>query len=242
MGGTLERVSYSTPDTGGQGPAAAAFSAAKEAAGPAQVVTAAATVGHREGRRFMHCHAAWLDAEGELHAGHLWPETTVGSVPVHAAVHLLPGVDLVSGQDPETGMAVFTPRPGGPADTAVEPGPRAVLARVKPGEDITEAAEDLCRRNGFDRAVVRASLGSLVGADLRRGEGLLRADGPATEVVGLTGVLRRTGDGTFAGELSAVLVDRHGAVHAGRLARGRNLVAVTFELLVTEEGGDGGRG
>ncbi|GAB3713579.1 PCC domain-containing protein [Nocardiopsis nanhaiensis] len=244
MGGTLDRVSYSTPDAAASSSSAVGFSPVKEAVAPAQLVTASATLGHREGRRFMHCHAAWLDSEGELHAGHLWPETTVGAVPVHAVVHLLPGVDLVSEEDPETGMPVFTPRTGTHHSVvgSADPTARAVLSRVRPGEEITGAVEEVCRRHGFDLAVVHASLGSLIGADLHRRDGLVYVDGPATEVVNATGTLRATDCGGFDGELSTVLVDRHGAVHAGRLARGRNLVAVTFELLVTEEtpGGEHG--
>jgi hypothetical protein len=42
-------------------------------------------------------------------------------------------------------------------------------------------------------------------------------------------------NGSVQASASAVVVDRHGQVHAGPLIRGHNPVAVTFELLIIEE-------
>ncbi|WP_326731670.1 PCC domain-containing protein [Streptomyces phaeochromogenes] len=235
MGGTLSRVSYCVPAICTDGSVPLTYSATREAETPAQLLTASVTFGQRDGERFMHCHAAWMDARGNVSAGHLWPETLIGDVPVYAVIHTLPDADLISSTDPETSMPTFVPtaRPLA-ADTPRSAGSRAVMSRVGPGEDLTQAAVEICREYGFAQAVVRASLGSLVGARLRQGNEMQVVDGPGTEVVSVAGRLHVRGD-TVDGELATILVDRHGQVHAGQLVRGHNIVAITFELFITEE-------
>lgn len=235
MGGTLARISYCTPDTS-TGEAALSYSPTREAAAPAHLITASVTLGHRDGERFAHCHAAWFDARGQLQAGHLWPATSTGPTPIHAAVHLLPDVAPRSTIDSETGMPVFTPyRAAGCPGRAVQHARRAVLSRIKPGEDLIGAASAICHESGFAAGEIRASLGSLVGARLRQGNRVTAIDGPATEVITITGTLHTTVDCGYDGELSTILVDRHGTVHAGTLVPGDNLVAATFELFIAEE-------
>jgi len=232
-GGVFDRISHCIPACSADGSTAMSYSDRREAKVPAQLLTASATVGYRDGERFMHCHAAWLDADGEIRAGHLWPETTIGPVPMYAVMHTLPGVSLLSSHDPETKMPTFVPHGEGTGSLA-EHGKglsRSGVCRILPNEDIVEAAEAVCESLGFEHAVVRASLGSFVGAHLQHGDDEdVLVDGPATEVVNVVGTVNR--DNT---ELSTILVDRHGAVHAGRLIRGRNLVAVTFELFIVED-------
>jgi predicted DNA-binding protein with PD1-like motif len=106
------------------------------------------------------------------------------------------------------------------------------MCRVRPGEDITAAVRRVCAERGFRTAVVRAGVGSLVGACLRRGDGVLDVDGPATELATIAGHVR--GDVADL-ELSAMVVDRHGEVQRGVLVPGRNPVAITFELLIFED-------
>ncbi|MEU3274901.1 DUF296 domain-containing protein [Saccharomonospora sp. NPDC006951] len=229
MGGTLSGISYCVPAAGTDGSTAVAYSPTRHARTPAQLLAASATFGRRDGKPFLHCHASWLDADGTLRGGHLWQDTTIGDVPVYVVVHTLPGVELTSATDPETRMPVFTPAPA-PARRA---GGNVVVSRVRPGEDLSIAAEEIRAEQGFPRAIVRAGLGSLVGARLCGAATVWHVDGPGTEVVSVAGTVSR--DGRAA--LSAILVDRHGVVHAGRLLRGHNLVAVTFELLLTRDGG-----
>lgn len=116
------------------------------------------------------------------------------------------------------------------AQTAAE---GAVIARVLPNIDITDAVLRVCREAGYETASVRAGLGSFVGATfIDRATGQIRlADGPATEVIALVGDVRTIG-GELAVRLTATLVDRHGVIHAGELVPGENLVAATFELTI----------
>lgn len=236
MGGTFDSISYCVPACG-TGARPVVYSESREAAVPAQLLTASATFGYRDGERFMHCHAMWIDAHGEIRAGHLWPPSLLGSVPVHAVLHTLPGATMVSENDRETLMPTFTPKdtPLDPPVTAVTGHRRANICRILPGEDIVEAAEEVCRAAGISRALIRASLGSLVGACLRRGSDVIHVDGPGTEVISINGTVAPDTDGNLQGTLSGIVVDRHGDVHAGSLVRGHNPVAVTFELLIIEE-------
>ncbi|MFD7008458.1 PCC domain-containing protein [Rhodococcus jostii] len=236
MGGTFDRISYCVPACG-TGSMPVSYSETHEAPVPAQLLTASVTFGYRDGERFMHCHALWIDAHGNTRAGHLWPATVLGSVPVYAVLHTLPGVTLVSEDDRETLMPAFTPKIAhfGPPMTAVTGHRRANICRILPGEDIVEAAEEVCRTAGISHALIRASVGSLVGGCLHRGDDEIHVDGPATEIISITGTVAPDREGILTGTLSGILVDRHGEVHAGPLVRGHNPVAVTFELLIIEE-------
>src|SRR5690606_15282003 len=131
-------------------------------------------------------HATWLDERGRLRGGHLLPDTTVGTVPIEATVRVLSDVDLVSETCAETEMPAFTPYRRTPATRI-----RAVLSGIRPGEDLCPEVAPVARRAGFDSALVRASLGSLVGARLRSGAGEpVEVDWPASEVTSLTGTVR----------------------------------------------------
>lgn len=230
LGGPLSRISYCIPALCNDGSRAAWYSETFEAAVPASIVAGSATVGRRDGERFMHCHAAWFDADGALRGGHLWPDTVVGATPVDAILHAFDSVALTSGADDETAMPVFTPSP-----RAVSLGTshRAVMTRVRPGVEIHDAIRRIMIDAGMQSASVRGSLGSLVGATLIRGGGTVVADGPATEVT-IAGHASIDGDRFSEAHVSVCAIDRHGTVHTGELAEHGNLVAVTFELLVEE--------
>ncbi|WP_072805825.1 PCC domain-containing protein [Rhodococcoides yunnanense] len=230
LGGPLARVSYCVPALCEDGSRAAWYSETLDAAVPATIVAGSATVGRRDGERFMHCHAAWYDGHGALRGGHLWPDTVVGATPVEAVLHAFDSVELRSGVDDETLMPVFTPSKS--LGSAVGRG-RAVMTRVRPGIEIHEAVRQVMVASGIQRASVRGSLGSLVGATLLRDGGTVVAPGPATEVA-MSGHVVRDGDSLSEAHLTVFAIDRHGEVHTGELAGRGNLVAVTFELLVEE--------
>ena len=110
-----------------------------------------------------------------------------------------------------------------------------MISRVLPGVHLDDALLRVCRAAGFERARVRASLGSTVGARL------LSEDGETTEVAWpaveftqlIGGVDGASGDAPLV-ELQGTLVDIHGEVHNGVVRLGENPVAVTFELYVEE--------
>ncbi|WP_394160364.1 PCC domain-containing protein [Galactobacter valiniphilus] len=248
--GRLSPVSYCVP-TDGDGVERLVGYSEERHRDDVQLLMASATVGLRAGEAFMHCHALWRTPGGQLEGGHLWPGATAGPTPPLAVLTPLPSVAWTSADDPETRMPVFTPTP---RNTHTTPGPGTheetdmhprheadrlrptptVVARVLPNEDLSLAAERLCAERGWKLAVVRAGLGSLTGARFAGddGEPPREVDGPGTEIVAVTGTVRADpgAAGALRADLAATLVDKHGRVHAGRLLRGLNPVAVTFEL------------
>jgi predicted DNA-binding protein with PD1-like motif len=226
LGGPLARVSYCIPDLCHDGSRAAWYSETYEAVTPATIIGGSATVGRRDGGRFMHCHAAWFDSHGQMRGGHLWPDTVVGATPVEIVLHVFDSVTLTSAEDAETLMPVFTPSAS--RSNSVAGSRRAVMTRVRPGVEIHDAVREVMVSADMQRASVRGSLGSLVGATLLRDGESLSIEGPATEVA-IAGHMKDTD-----AHLSVLVMDRHGGVHVGELAERGNLVAVTFELLVEE--------
>ena len=160
----------------------------------------------------------------------MWLETEAGELPPFAVVTAVFGAQWQSTTDPETNMPVFTPEE---RSVDMDQHTDTIISRVLPNEDITEALLTVCAEAGYERASVRAGLGSFVGAtfvDRASGEHIV-IDGPATEVIALVGDVS-TVEGKLQARLIATLVDRHGVIRAGEVVPGENLVAATFELTV----------
>ncbi|MEZ3160995.1 PPC domain-containing DNA-binding protein [Microbacterium sp. BWT-B31] len=231
-GGDYAPLSYCIPDVGTE-ERALSFSDTR-ARERAHLIYGSVTLGLREETPYMHSHCFWQAPDGSYEGGHVWLETAVGEPPPFVTVTAIFDAQWRSATDPETRMPVFTPverrtamgtQDSGDVDT--------IISRVLPNVDITEALLEVCRRAGFERASVRAGLGSLAGATFvdRASGKQISVDGPATEVIALFGDVR-TVDGEPAARLSCTLVDRHGEMRAGELMPGENLVAATFELTV----------
>ncbi len=108
---------------------------------------------------------------------------------------------------------------------------RLVYARIAANEDLVAAVEKACLGADIRHGFVRGSLGSLTDAVLLGANGRETAlEGPAIEVLSLTGEVRSGADGVPRATLAGVVADSAGHVHAGRFAPGRNPVCVTFEL------------
>lgn len=230
--GTLTPVHYCVPDAGDER-RLVSYSPTR-IRGSAGLLYGSATIGTRDGEPFVHGHFSWLEPDGLIRGGHIWPETRIGDPAPVAAVFGLLDAGWISADDPETGMPAFEPHPVQRKDRVMDDSlTTATVARVLPNEDITDAVLEACRAAGYDKAVVRAGLGSLIGArfrDHRTGD-IREVDGPGTEVISLTGFVIREDDRLHA-TLTCTLVDRHGDVHTGVLVPGANPVAVTFEIAV----------
>jgi len=112
---------------------------------------------------------------------------------------------------------------------------RVLYARVRPNEDLIHAVEKVCMREGISRCFLRGSLGSLTDATLEQASGQTDfLEGPAVEVVSLSGEVRPDEAGNPVAEISGVVLDPNGRLAAGRFVRGQNPVCVTFELTLEE--------
>jgi predicted DNA-binding protein with PD1-like motif len=232
LDGFLSRVSYCIPALCHDGSAAVTFSSTHEALVPARVIAGSATVGFRNGERHAHCHASWCDDNGDVRGGHLWWETRIGPGPVQAIVHALDAVELINDTDPECNLPVFSPHQRASRSLGQDGSVRAVMSRLAPGVEVAAAVREIMREQGFERASIAGSVGSLVGAVFHRADStVLVVDGPATEVA-LTGELDLREP--TAARISGIAIDRFGAVHTGELVEEETIVAVTMELLVEE--------
>jgi predicted DNA-binding protein with PD1-like motif len=233
VGGELTEFSYYIPDVGPEGGPVANFSRPYAGRAPGRMVRGGITIGRRDGAVFCHSHSLFVDAEGTRRAGHLIPEKVVLGEGVRARVWGSADVLNEVEPDPETGMSLFTPRRVGQTDRGTVP---AVVCRVRPNVDLIGMVERLTIEQGWLGADVRGQVGSLAGGRLDQPDGsVVTVDGPATEVMFLDGAVR-TRDGRTTADLQAHLVDRHGAVHSGRVRPGENAVAMTYELVLTQHG------
>jgi predicted DNA-binding protein with PD1-like motif len=107
---------------------------------------------------------------------------------------------------------------------------KAILLKLQPNQDVTEALEGQARAAGMAQARIVAAVGSLVEGVIRRGDALELIEGPAIEVAGLAGDVLPDG----GSRLHAYLCREDATVVEGELLRGSNAVGVTFEVLLQE--------
>jgi len=188
------------------------------------VQIANATFGWRDGAPFVHCHGAWIEPDGTRRGGHVLPHETVVASGGPARAWATADVTVVVEPDAETNFDLFHPIWA----ASPTPGGSLIAARIRPNEDVGAALAMICRRHALQRAALRGSLGSLIGA--RFADGMVLHD-DATEVLVRQGHL--TADGTAT--LDMLVIDSRGGVHEGLLKPGDNPVCITFEAFLQPE-------
>ncbi|WP_312033630.1 MULTISPECIES: PCC domain-containing protein [unclassified Rhodococcus (in: high G+C Gram-positive bacteria)] len=233
-GGGFTEFDYYIPSICHAGTSVATFSEPRRGHGPAAFVRGGVTIGKRDGKVFAHCHAMFVGADGIMRAGHLIPDSVLLGAGVRADLYATADVAMTVTPDPEINFPVFQPQPVHETTTTHEGGLRSVVARIHPNVDIVAAVEHLAETHRFDTAIVRGKVGSFVGATLTQGDHVITAPGPATEVMYLDGAVTPDADGRPRAELSCAAVGIDGNVYTGSVVRGRNPVAMTFELALSE--------
>lgn len=190
----------------------------------ARLLQAGCMTGLRDGKPFLHCHGLW-EADGVTRMGHLLPFESVIGKETTAQAWGIRGAAMVAREDPETNFKLFAAEAQPHAGTPI-PGRTAILASIRPTQDIGKVIKDIACQHGLTKLAVHG-IGSLVGCRLQEGEGL---DWHANEVLILDGTLE--GDGPSAARIEAAVVDRDGRMARGQLTPGANAVSVTFELLL----------
>ncbi|RYJ02303.1 MAG: DUF296 domain-containing protein [Acetobacteraceae bacterium] len=224
-GGAFGPFAYVLPAAAPDAMHAAWYSAPRTPSGGARLERGCVTFGQRTSQDgfedWLHCHAVWQEAAGRR-GGHILPEESRVAAPITARAWGLGGMGFRVAADPETNFALFAPiaqpvRPGGR---------RAIALRIRPDEDLPKALAAACRDHGFNRAILRGSLGSLDGACFANGG---KVPDYATEFLVTQG---RVGpDGVT---LSILLADMAGQLHEGQLQAGQNPVCITFEGILEE--------
>ncbi|HEX3995609.1 MAG TPA: DUF296 domain-containing protein [Acetobacteraceae bacterium] len=192
------------------------FSAPSAPAGVTRIEQANATFGWAGEKPFIHCHAVWTEPDGSRRGGHILPYETIIAEPGEGIAWGFDGVRIDAKPDPETNFTLFQPSGAGLGS--------GVVARIKPNQDILTALETIAQAHGITNAVVRGSLGSLIGARFTHGG---QVEDHATEVLVREGHIK---DGKAA--LDLLVVDMQGHVHEGWLRHGENPVCITFDLIL----------
>ncbi len=201
------------------------FSPPRTPPGRTHVEIANATFGWRDGEPFVHCHGVWTEADGRRRGGHMMPHETMIAESATARAWASPDVAIRVEPDAETNFPLFRPvLLAAPTRHA-----RAVIARIRPNEDLCTAVEAICRTRGRATATIRGSLGSLIGAVFASGG---TVPDTATEVLVLSGKVSPDATGAPRARIDMAVIDMRGEVHQGTLARGRNPVCITFELVL----------
>ncbi len=220
-GGAFEPFRYVMPGPPDNDSHVAYFSAAREPRGTVRIEQANATFGWHDGEPFLHCHASWTEAAGARRGGHILTAESVVAEPVTVQCWGFAGIEVTTTFDQETNFTLFEP------SGVSNPRANAVVARVRPNEDIVSAVETIARAHDMPNATIRGSLGSLIGACFTDG---------TTVPDNATEVLIRAGHvSNGVASLDLLVIDAAGHVHEGWLARGENPVCITFDLLMTRD-------
>jgi predicted DNA-binding protein with PD1-like motif len=193
------------------------FTAPNAPPGTTRIEQANATFGWAAGKPFIHCHAAWIEPNGDRRGGHILPHETTIAEPGEATAWAFDTIRIEAIPDPETNFTLFQP-----TGTGTEG--QGLVARIKPNQDILTALETIARTHSMPNATVAGSLGSLIGASFTHGG---RVDDHATEVLVREGYIK---NGKAA--LDLLVVDMQGHVHEGWLRHGENPVCITFDLIL----------
>ena len=193
-----------------------------------EVAYANATFGRREGSPFIHCHALWED-NNRIHGGHILPMDSVVAVSARATAVGTTTITMDSLFDPETNFTLFHPVINETVESLYS-AEKCVVATIRSNEDLSEAIETICRDHQIRDAEIRSGIGSIVGAQFE--DGRCVSDIP-TELLVLEGRVSTDDQGNCRASVEVALIDTHGVVHKGRLARGLNPVLICFELVLT---------
>jgi len=122
--------------------------------------------------------------------------------------------------------------------------PRAVMIRVKPGNDLIQGIEEACEILGIRSGVITCAIGSLQKASFmylvpfgtRMGAGYcdpITVQGPV-EILSAQGTIGEEEDRSLFVHLHGSFSDKDGHVHGGHLVKGRNPVLFTSEIMICE--------
>lgn len=214
-GVTADPFRYVLPALSTDGVHAAYYSKTHAPSGRVTLGSCVAVVGWRDGARFLHCHGEWQMEDGAVAMGHLLPLESRVAKPVSVRGLGAPAAWFEALPDEETNFTLFSAAGGGSGGS--------ILLRLRPGEDVVTAIEQVAAAHGLRRGRVHG-IGSICDPVFTDGR---QVDCVATEVRVDAGDIV---DGVCL--LTVSLVDVEGHVHSGKLTKGENIVGVAFEILV----------
>jgi predicted DNA-binding protein with PD1-like motif len=225
-GGLFEPFKYVIPAASPDAEHVAWYSETYAPEGEVEVTHACAIVGFREGKQFIHCHGLWNTDKG-LRMGHMLAPDTTAAHPVVVQGIGMKAATFEALPDAETNFTLFEPVQRSGSDATGEG--RALLAKVRPNQDISLAIEEMCAKHGIQAANI-FGIGSLNKVQFVDGT---HVELHATEVWIRNGTVAPV-DGRLQASLHIDVVDMNGDIFSGHLVRGENPVCVTFELVIED--------
>ncbi|MCB8821067.1 PCC domain-containing protein [Microvirga rosea] len=225
-GGRFDTFKYVMPALSSDGLHVAWYSDTFEPDGPVVVDRACVIAGWRDESPFVHCHGIWQTRDGPR-MGHMLASDTIVSEPIMITGIGTRSATFRASPDQETNFTLFEPTRV--LDGRPEAGPRAILAKVRPNQDISLAVESICAQANIRAAKVHG-IGSL--NEVRFANDLY-VESRATEVLIRNGEVSNR-EGSLVATLDLDVVDVNGKIYHGIIARADNPVCVTFELLIEE--------
>jgi predicted DNA-binding protein with PD1-like motif len=225
--GALGPFAYVMPALSKTGANAAFYSDTFRPTGITRLKCGAMTLGERDSAPFFHCHGLWIEADGDLHGGHILPEESIVAESFSVEAFGIDGAAFTAEPDGETNFKLFGPVVRPCSDVNADR--RAFAMRLRPNQDFAAALETFCRQRGILRARIHGGVGSTIGAHFTDGRMVVPF---ATELAIKAGSVAPGADGTLQAELDIALVDYLGGIAEGRLMRGDNPVLMTMELVL----------
>lgn len=224
-GGSFEPLAFYMPALSETPQHVAYFSERFESPGEAQIDSGSITFGLREGKPSLHCHAIWIDPDGQRKSGHLIPAESRVASPVQLQAWMIDGAGFEVSPDTETNFSLMQVS----ASSTTSENTNAFVVRLRPNQDLCIALESLCTELGIARARIRGGVGSLIGTVFEDG----RAVEPfVTEVFIRSAEICPNADGALRANVNVGLVAHSGEIAEGLLKRGENPVLITFELVI----------
>lgn len=219
-GGLLDPCRWYIPAHHPTGELPVWYSNVRDAAGAATFEWASSTLGLANGEPSTHTHGIWRLADGRRFGGHLLPNESVIKQPVSVVAWLSADAGFARKFDAETTFELFAANGGGQGN--------GVIATLRPNGDLTESIEQLAIACGMRDAQVRGT-GSVF--DLTAHDGQVHPS-DAFEIGIVSGKVVPDGDGVAVRDLALAGVGFDGNPVETKIARGRNRVCVTFELIL----------
>lgn len=222
---TLAPMAFVMPALSDSPKHVAYFSQRYESSGAARVESGSITYGLREGQPTLHCHATWIEADGQRRSGHVLAAESRIERPARIDAWMLDGAAFEVQPDAETNFNLLQVTTA----TGRSGGREALVVRVRPNQDLCVALEALCAEHNVRRGRIRGGVGSLIGSVFDDGR---TVEPFVTEAFIRHGLIAPGTDGALRAEVDIGLVAHTGEIAEGRLARGMNPVLITFELVI----------
>jgi len=227
-GGSFDPFVYVMPALSKMPEYAVYFSDRHEPKGVIRLIEGCVTFGANQGKPMLHCHARWVEENGQMGCGHLLPHECIIRDPIEVHAWLMDGAQFQVIPDIETNFSLFQPVAfSSNLEETVDCSPGYAI-RIGANQDVCETISTICRQRHIENAYFVGGVGSTIGARF--------TDGSTVEPH-VTELYLNSGKVTYDGSkhdvsIDVTMIDYQGGISSGKLLPGDNPVLVTMELVM----------